>query len=189
MQLIRYCAPSIAVNQIRSSCTSSDQNSAQAPDNPARQRSQSDRRMHIAIHDLANWTHAVTITFLRKNKFDRPCNEEVMLAAVRHFTRVLSIKCLRRKRFDRGDRIPVAIAFGMGSYGFHPHCHMAISAPNDIDFEGFRKIINSVIRKTHWFDQQFLVKPYEDQGWIKYMLDHQEELFLDLPPPAHSKAG
>ena len=80
-------------------------------------------------------------------------------------------------------------AFGMGLSSEHPHCHIAIAAPVNMTFAAFEKLILESIRKTLWFDRQFAVKPYESEGWIKYLLDHQEELFMDLPSPAYPSIG
>ena len=149
----------------------------------------SDHRLQSEIHSLAKWTHAVTVTFVRADRYGRPCTQHVMSSAVRHFLRVLSIKCFGRKRFDKGFRVPAAGAFGMGPSDSHPHCHLVFAAPEGMDFFGFRKLIHTAVRKTRWFDQQFRVERYYSDGWIKYLLDHQEELFFDLPRPAHPSIG
>ncbi len=112
-----------------------------------------------------------------------------MHSALRHFIRVLNIKCFGRKQFDKGRRVSVVAAFGMGSSLDHPHGHMAIAAPVDMTFGEFEKLILDAIHKTRWLNQQFDVKPYKNEGWIKYLLDHQEELFMDLPLPAHPNIG
>ena len=148
-----------------------------------------ERQLQAAIHDLAKWTHAVTVTFPHSDRYGRRCNQYIMYSALRHFIRVLNIKCFRRKQFDRGRRVSVIAAFGMGSSSEHPHCHIAIAAPANMTFPALEKLILESIRKTHWFDQQFAVKPYKSQGWIKYLLDHQEELFMDLPSPAYPSVG
>jgi hypothetical protein len=150
---------------------------------------QRDRRLHSAIHDLAKWTHAVTITFIRIGQYGQRCSEYIMHSALRHFIRVLNIKCFGRKQFDKGRRVSVVAAFGMGSSLDHPHGHMAIAAPVDMTFGEFEKLILDAIHKTRWLNQQFDVKPYKNEGWIKYLLDHQEELFMDLPLPAHPNIG
>lgn len=156
---------------------------------PLKFPSPKDRQLQAAIHDLAKWTHAVTVTFSHSDGYGRRCNQHIMYSALRHFIRVLNIKCFRRKQFDRGQRVSVIAAFGMGSSSEHPHCHIAIAAPVNMTFAEFEKLILDAIRKTRWLNQQFALKPYRSEGWIKYLLDHQEELFMDLPLPAHPKIG
>ncbi len=148
-----------------------------------------DHRLQSAIHDLAKWTHAVTVTFIHSDRYGQRCNEHIMYSALRHFIRVVNIKCFGRKQFDKGRRVSVVAALGMGSSADHPHYHMAIAAPAGMTFAEFEKLILVAIRKTRWLNQQFDVKPYRSEGWIKYLLDHQEDLFLDLPLPAHPKIG
>lgn len=152
-------------------------------------RPKADRRYQEALHELARWSHAVTVTFVRFDRYGRPCDQHVMTSAVRHFLRVLNIRCHGRRRFNKGLRIPAVVTFGMGSSGAHPHGHMTLACPADTDFTAFQKLIHAALRKTRWFDQEFVVKPYTDGTWISYMLGHDAELYMDLPRPAHPSIG
>ena len=144
-------------------------------------------RLPKAFDELAIWTHASTFTFRREGKFGRPCTHYSMSSAVRHFLRVLNIKCLGRKKFDEGLRIHAIWSFGHGPSGSHPHCHMALAAPKETNFSDFKKIIEMAASQTVCFNRQLDIKEYFSEGWISYLLDHQKDLFFDLPYPTHTK--
>ena len=148
-----------------------------------------DERQCLAIHEMAEWTHALTLTFLRADRYGRPCTEFAMSAAIRHFLRVLNILCFGRKRFDKGHRLFAVWAIGFGSANTHPHCHMAIAAPTAMDSPVFQRLLNKAVRKTRWFAQQHKADRYRNEGWIKYMKSHQKALHFDLPRPANPRIG
>jgi len=107
--------------------------------------------------------------------------------AARYLVNTLNRTLLGRGNVRKGYRIGSGFVFGTGPYGEHPHVHMALAAPSNVSQEMMRKAISHAIRRTHGLGRQFVIKPYNDLGWINYMLDHcadgfEVELVLPTTP-------
>ena len=61
---------------------------------------------------------------------------------------------------------------GDGSYGDHPHVHWALQKPSDMANADFEQIVKVMATTTKGLGKEFDVKPYRDESWLGYMLDH-----------------
>ena len=108
----------------------------------------------------AQWTHAVTLTFPR-TKFGIAPGEIAACNTAKHLVNV-----------HKGHKIGSAFVFGSGPYGDHPHVHMALAAPSGVSHEAMTNEIDIAIHRMAGLGHQLVIKPYNDAGWIDYMLDH-----------------
>lgn len=136
------------------------------------------------IHSRAQWTHAVTITFLRSQLGVAPSKVTACKAA-KHLVNTLNRNLLGRGRVHRGHRIGSVAVFGTGPYGDHPHVHLAIAGPSGLPHETVTKEIYHAIHCARGLGRKLVIKPYKDVGWIHYMIDHCSDGFdVVLVPPA-----
>ena len=82
--------------------------------------------------------------------------------------RIYSRHGTRRK----GYRIASVAFLGNGPYGDHPHAHLALQKPPDMTTDGFDRLLKEMATTTKGLGQQFDIKPYRDEGWRGYMVDH-----------------
>ena len=72
----------------------------------------------------------------------------------------------------KGFRIACVAFLGGGSYGDHPHVHLALQKPPDMTHEAFDRILREMVLTTNGLGKEFDIKPYRDEGWLGYMVDH-----------------
>ena len=68
---------------------------------------------------------------------------------------------------------------GDGTYGNHPHVHLALQKPPDMTTEGFDRLLKEMATTTKGIGQQFDIKSYRDEGWLGYMVDHGFDGWMD----------
>lgn len=133
------------------------------------------------IHELAPWTHAVSLTFKRRDIKGQAVNEQIIVQALRHFLRVLDKCCYSGSEVRQGAYVPSAVVIGWGAYNNHPHAHLALACRQEISHEDFNKLIFASADATDWIDQERRVEPYRTEGWAGYMLNHGiENLITNL---------
>jgi hypothetical protein len=123
------------------------------------------------LDSLAPWTHAATFTCKRTSVRNLSITEDIIIDTAKHFIRRVSLRCFG-KRARRSQLLPVVVTFGWGSYGDHPHLHFCFALPEWMIFEEFSKILDEEANKTIWIDRQRCVKPYQDIGWMNYLIEH-----------------
>lgn len=130
-----------------------------------------DRVWSAWISDLAEWTHAFTLTI-------RPCVNGVIVSriileqAAQHLLRRLDYRIFGRRQVERGARIPSIAVAGWGASSDRPHLHFAFSSPPGVTHDAFTKTVRSVARQLAWANREMKIEPYRDAGWANYMLGH-----------------
>lgn len=137
------------------------------------------------LHSLAAWTHAVTFTLKHHDERGVQATQKIMKDTARHFLVVLNAACFGASNARRGYRVGSAVSFGWGVYGDHPHLHFSLAAPAHLEDQKFVSLIKSIASRIFWIDQQKKIKPYRDQGWSEYLVDHgMDNVILDLVRPS-----
>jgi hypothetical protein len=139
------------------------------------------------IHKFAPWTHAVTLTCKRRVGGGSPISEPALLDIARHFLQRINYKCFRR-RAKRGQSVACVACYGWGSYGDHPHLHFSLTAPSTMTYEEFSALIEQAANAIALVGKQRAVKPYQNQGWPKYIVEHGTDHLIEdlLRPPRPS---
>jgi hypothetical protein len=119
----------------------------------------------------ANWTHAVTLTMHRPKNGHGVSNYEVARRCGL-FLRRINRRIYKHGTKRKGFRISSVAFLGDGSYGDHPHVHWALQKPSDMTHEAFEQILNVMASTTKGLGKEFDIKPYRDEGWLGYMVDH-----------------
>jgi len=137
----------------------------------------------------ADWTHAVTLTMHRSKNGYEISKQEIEKRCFEFLSRI------NRRIYKHGTkrkdyRIACVAFLGGGSYGDHPHVHWALQKPPDMTNEGFERLLKKMVRNTKGLGQQFDIKPYRDEGWLGYMVDHgfdnlMEKLTITAVCPQH----
>ncbi|MGA0840399.1 MAG: hypothetical protein ACO3P1_10955 [Pseudomonadales bacterium] len=138
------------------------------------------------IHQLADWSWAATVTF-RRHVGAQSINRGLAEAALRHKLRVLDVICFGKNRVKRGSVVQSAVVLGWGTYGQHPHAHLALATPPGMSDADLAARFEEAARHTEWLNQERVVRPYTSAGWAEYMVGHgPENLVLSLlrPEPA-----
>ena len=139
------------------------------------------------LDSLAPWTHAATLTCKRTSLRNLPITEDILVDTARHLIRRVALRCYGR-RARRSNFLPVVVTCGWGCYGDQPHLHFCFVHPNGLSFEAFSKILNEEADKTSWIDRQRCFKPYQDFGWLEYLIEHgTSNLIVPLITPSSSQ--
>ena len=134
--------------------------------------------------DFADWTHAVTVT-PKPSRKGFPRTKSPTISTTSHFVSVLNRKVLGNSRARKGHRIACVAVYGDGTYGDHPHVHLAFQAPSGMSYEEMHQAIEHSIQRTNGLGTEYKIKRYTSEGWLTYMLDHgTDELLVELTPPA-----
>ena len=137
------------------------------------------------LHELAPWTHAVTLTLKRRDARGLPISQSILEDTCRHFQKRLNHACFGRRRFCRGHSIASAIVYGWGAYGDHPHLHLSLACPRHLAHKELTVLITNCADQTFWINSQRIIKPYLDEGWFEYLIAHgADHLILQLVSPA-----
>ena len=144
-----------------------------SPSAPSRFRfSQSERCQSILwLMAQANWTHAVTLTMHRPINGNGTSKHEVERRC-RLFLNRINRRIYKHGTKRKSFRIASVAFLGNGPYGDHPHAHLALQKPLEMSHESFNQILNVMARTTKGLGQQFDIKPYREEGWLGYMVDH-----------------
>jgi len=135
------------------------------------------------IHGLGPWTHAVTLTCKRKIGLGSPMPLKALIDIARHFLRRINYACFRR-RAKRGQSVSCAASYGWGIYGDSPHLHFSLGAPSWMSYGEFSAVIERAARMMVLVGDQRAVKPYRDDGWPKYIVEHgSDQLIIELLHP------
>jgi hypothetical protein len=127
----------------------------------------------------ADWTHAVTLTMHPPESGHGISNPEVARRCRLFLNRINRRIYSRHGTRRKGYRIASVAFLGNGPYGDHPHAHLALQKPHGISHKSFNQILNEMARTTNGLGQQFDIKPYRDERWLGYMVDHGFEGFMD----------
>ena len=139
------------------------------------------------LDSLAPWTHAATFTCKRNSARNLPINEVILVDTARHFIRRVNFRCYG-KRARRSQLLPVVVTHGWGCYGDHPHLHFCFAHPDAMSFEAFSEVLNEEANKTVWINRQRSIKPYQDFGWLEYLIEHgTSNLIVPLITPSPSQ--
>lgn len=145
--------------------------------NPTRPSQLLQRKAQVAwIDSSAQWTHAVTLTFPR-NKLGVAPSQQAACNTANHLVNLLNRNLLGRGNVRNGHKIGSAFVFGTGPYGDHPHIHMVLAAPSGVTLDAMTNEIDLTAHRTQGLGHQSDIKPYNNAGWIDYMLDHCSDGF------------
>jgi len=139
------------------------------------------------LDSLASWAIAATFTCKRTSIRNLPITEDILVDTAKHFIRRVALKCYGRKA-RRSHPLPVVVTCGWGCFGDQPHLHFCFALPLGMSFEEFSKILNEEADKTGWIDRQRCIKPYQDFGWLEYLINHgTTKLIVQLITPSSSQ--
>jgi hypothetical protein len=124
------------------------------------------------MKELSAWTHAVTITF-RKTIPSQYLGKAESIRRSAVFVNKVNRRAYGRRGMRRkGIRIASVAFWGDGAYEDHPHVHLAFQKPPHLTNADFGLLLHEVASTTKGLGKQFDIKPYRDEGWLSYMVDH-----------------
>jgi hypothetical protein len=139
------------------------------------------------LHEREPWALAVTFTLRRQDRQGRPMSQRILIDTAEHFLIRLDAACFGPSKARRGHCVGSAVSFGWGAYGDNPHLHWSLVLPTHLELEKFIQRIIQAALKVYWIDRQHEIKPYRDQGWMSYLVDHgMDNVILDLVRPSQS---
>ena len=137
----------------------------------------------------ADWTHAVTLT-MHRSKYDYAISKQEVEKRCFEFLNRINRRIYKHGTKRKGFRIASVAFLGNGPYADHPHVHLALQKPPDMTHEAFEQILNVMASTTNGLGKEFDIKPYRNEGWLGYMLDHgfdgwMEKLTFTAVCPKH----
>ena len=141
------------------------------------------------LHNLAPWTHAITLTLRRYCINSRiPITQKIAADAIRHYICRIDVGCYKHNARRKGLFVPSVVSLDWGSYGNHPHVHICFAKPNEMSFEDFASLAEESARKTYWIDHHIRIAAYKNEGWMNYIFDHGiDNLLLQFCRPFLAK--
>ena len=137
------------------------------------------------LKTLGNPTHAVTLTFKRYGQGKRPWNVPIIKKSTKVFLDRLNKNVFGKHAKKNSHCVMSAVVIGTGTYGNHPHAHLALQKPADLSWEKFKELIVKAIKTTSWIDRESAIESYVSEGWLEYMIAHgEEDVLIDLCTPA-----
>ena len=138
------------------------------------------------LKTLGDPTHAVTLTFKRyEQDTKKPWSVPIIKDSLKVFLSILNRNVFGKHAKKNNKCVMSAVVIGTGTYNDHPHAHLALQKPKNLSWDEFEKLIAKAIQTTSWVDGEFVIEPYESDGWLEYMVDHgEEDLLIDLCTPA-----
>ena len=121
--------------------------------------------------NLANLTHALTLTMTRTANGLHPGHDEV-LRRCRLFLNRVNCRLFKRRGTKRGYRIASVAFLGWGSYGNNPHVHWVLEKPRDQSDRAFEGMLQRIAETTAGIGDQPDIQQYFSVGWLSYMVDH-----------------
>jgi len=132
------------------------------------------------IHTAAHWTVAATLTFKRAIN-GQAFNHEILHSSLRHYLLLVDRKFFTRSETKHNKFVESVVVIGYGPFQSNPHAHIAVAAPDGIDYTLLVRELNHTADKTIWINRERDFQPYSDSGWSEYMVDHDpENLILPL---------
>lgn len=132
------------------------------------------------LHGFAPWSLAATVTF-KRHRGTVAINQSIASGALHHSLRVLDCLYFGRNGANKGYHVASTAVIGWGSYGTHPHAHLALAAPTGSGYDELQDHIEQALTRTLWIDRERVLVPYRSAGWAQYMVDHDpENLILPL---------
>ena len=138
------------------------------------------------LKTLGNPTHAVTLTFKRyEQDTKKPWSVPIIKDSLKVFLSILNKNVFGKHAKKNNQCVMSAVVIGTGTYNDHPHAHLALQKPEQLSWDAFTDLVIKAIETTSWVDGEFVIEPYESDGWLEYMVEHDEEdLLIDLCTPA-----
>lgn len=123
-------------------------------------------------------THACTFTF-QQYVGDNKVTPEMAWRYWENFCKYLNRLIYKHAAKNYGKTLLILPVLHGEMFGEHLHFHAAIGCTDkSISFEKLKALINFAWRKMRWTLNETHVVPYEDAGWINYML--RQSVRLDL---------
>ena len=141
------------------------------------------------LHNLATWTHAITLTLRRFTvNSKKPINQTIAVDTIHHYICLIDGGCYGHNTRRKGLYVPSVVTLDWGSYGDHPHVHLSFAKPYEMSFDEFASLIEKSAHKTNWVDDQIHVEAYKNEGWMNYIVDHGiDNLLLQFCRPYSAK--
>ena len=138
------------------------------------------------LKTLGSPTHAVTLTFKRhSHETMQLWSVSIIKDSLKVFLSILNKNVFGKHAKKNNQCVMSAVVIGTGTYNDHPHAHLALQTPEHLSWEEFKELIAKAIETTSWVDGEFVIEPYESDGWLEYMVEHgEEDLLIDLCTPA-----
>lgn len=122
------------------------------------------------LRTLGNPTHAVTLTFKRLRQDTKQLwSIPIIKKSSKVFLSVLNKNVFGKQATKINQCVMSVAVIGTGTYNDHPHAHLALQKPENLSWDEFTKQIAKTVLTIHWLDDQFVVEPYESDGWLEYM--------------------
>ena len=123
-------------------------------------------------------THACTFTF-KQYVGDNKVTPEMAWRFWGNFCKYLNRLIYKHAAKNHGKCLLILPVLHGELYGERLHFHAGIGCVDkSISFEKLTAIINSAWRDMRWTLNETKIKPYQDAGWISYML--RQSVRLDL---------
>lgn len=122
------------------------------------------------------WKLAGTLTLRDVHPITRKTRHpEVAVAVAQELLARINKAAFNHRAKRHGATVASMMILGNNAIGEITHIHFALGIPPAMDYAGFSALVECVIRKLFWCNQELDLKPYRDSGWLSYSLAHGTE--------------
>ena len=123
------------------------------------------------LEDLGPFHYSVTINLKKRHpRFDVYSTYEQWEKSAGWLVSAINKKIFKRAyRYDH-KKINSISAIEVGNINKRPHIHMALGFPTEVSCDQCMQSLIEVHRKMDWSYGEMHIEPYQDSGWIKYIM-------------------
>jgi hypothetical protein len=123
------------------------------------------------LKSLGPFHYSVTVNLKkRSSKFNVYSSHEQWEKSAQWFISALNRKILKRAYRHGHQKLNSISAIEIGSLNKRPHIHMALGLPMPIAHDRCMQAIVEVHQKMDWSYGDIHVMPYQNSGWINYIM-------------------
>jgi hypothetical protein len=100
---------------------------------------------------------------------------DTLVRTIKWLIRRINTECFNRSQRRKRHTIGAVVAVEGAELSKRIHAHLALSAPDHINFDEFKVIIERLLPQCRWINKKCEIKPYLDSGWLDYMFKTGQE--------------
>jgi len=125
------------------------------------------------------WTLAGTVTLREVNPMNgKRRHPDADVAVAKQLLARTNKRLFNHKAKRHGATVASMMILGNNAIGEMTHLHFAFGMPPDMSYAEFASLVERVIRKLYWCNQEFDLQPFRDRGWLNYCLAHGTEKLI-----------
>ena len=125
------------------------------------------------------WMLAGTVTLREFNPIsEKRRHPDADVAVAKQLLARVNKAAFNHRAKRHGATVASMMILGNNAIGEATHIHFAFGMPQHMNYAEFVGLVEQVISKLYWCNQEFDLKPCRDNGWLNYCLAHGTEKLI-----------